>query len=124
MRYTVTPHSMTRATLTADPMASLARGGRHIVQPLSGYDVRPAIDTEARDEHDACEEAWMRYQNIDEDHQTPDRKRSLMTGDMASVTDESGSTTWWIVCSFGWSQTVAPGDVRVEVSKPEESEED
>ena len=118
MTFTVTPHALNRDVLTRDPMATLARGSRHIVQRLQDYDVRPAIEADVTSVHDACERAWVIYQNIDEDRQTPDRKRSLMTGDMVKVEDGDGAATWWICCSFGWSETVAPGDVRVEVESP------
>jgi hypothetical protein len=123
MKFTVTPHALGRDVLTRDPMATLARGSRHIVQRLGDYDVRPAIEADVEDAHDACEVAWMRYQNIDEDRQTPDRKRSLMTGDMVKVEDEAGAATWWICCSIGWTETIAPGDVRVEVEAPDADDE-
>lgn len=123
MTYTVTPHTLGRDVLTRDPMATLARGNRHIVQPLGDYDRRETINADVNDAHDACEEAWMRYQNIDEARQTPDRKRSLMTGDMVEVISPDGDTTWWICCSIGWTRTVEPGDVRVEVEAPGEDDE-
>lgn len=124
MKYTVTPHALTRDVLTRDPMATLARGSRHIVQQLGDYDVRPAIEAEVDTAHDACERAWVAYQNIDDDRQTPDRKRSLMTGDMVKVEDDGGSASWWICCSFGWTETVPPGDVRVEVESAKVDEKD
>ena len=124
MTYTVTPHALGRDVLTRDPMATLARGARHIVQRLEDYDRRIAIEADVADPHDACEAAWTRFQNIDEARRTPDGKRSLMTGDMVEVVAPDGETTWWICCSFGWTRTVAPGDVRVEVQAPEDDGEE
>ena len=69
----------------------------------------PTIEADVEDAHAACERAWGAYQNIDEDQQCPDGGRSLMVGDMARV--ECGSTvSWWICCSIGWTETVAPGN--------------
>ena len=109
MKYRVTPFCLSHATLMADPMASLARDDRHTVQAIGGYDERPAIDTDAEDAHAACAHAWGAYQNLDEDHRCPDGGRSLMVGDMVRV-ECSDETTWWICCSFGWTETVAPAD--------------
>ena len=109
MKYRVTPFCLSSATLMADSMASLARDERHTVQPLSGYNERPAIEADVEDAHAACERAWTTYQNLDDDHQCPDGGRSLMVGDMARV--ECGEdVTWWICCSIGWTETVAPTD--------------
>jgi len=109
MKYRVTPFCLTSVTLIADSMASIAREERHTVQPLSGYDERPAIEVDVEDAHAACERAWTTYQNLDYDHQCPDGGRSLMVGDMARV--ECGEdVTWWICCSIGWTETVVPTD--------------
>ena len=109
MKYQVTPLCLTDAILMADPMAMLARGGRHTVQAISSYEERPAIEADVEDAHAACERAWGAYQNLDEDQQCPDGGRSLMVGDMTRV--EAGEdTTWWICCSVGWEQTVAPSE--------------
>lgn len=118
MIITVTPFSITERVFLEDPMATLARGGRHIIQTRNGYDERHSFTVEASALHDACEEAWKRYQNIDEGRQTPDRGRSLMTGDMVRLVNDDADETWWICCSFGWEQTQAPGDERVEIGTP------
>ena len=110
MAFKVTPFCMTEALLRRDPMAMLAREERHTVHVVADYDERPTIDSGAADAHGACEHAWATFQNIDENWQTPDGGRSLMVGDMARVTDEDGNTTWWICCSMGWAETMAPNE--------------
>lgn len=117
MIVTVTPFTLNETSLYGDPMATLARGGRHIVQAVSGYDERESFTVDVAEQHDACEEAWKRYQNIDESRRTPDGGRSLMTGDMMRVVDEAQTATWWICCSIGWEQTREPGAERVEINK-------
>lgn len=110
MAYTITPHSI--ANLGDDPMALLTSGGRHVVQPIGSYQARKPIVSMMSDPHDACGYAWNVYQNVDDDHLTPDGGRSLMTGDMALLVDDDGVETWWIAASSGWIQTFAPGDRR------------
>lgn len=120
MKYHVTPYCMTRAILTSDPMAMLARENRHTVHPLSSYEKRQMIEVDAADEHAACECAWSTFQNLDDDHLCPDGGRSLMVGDMVEVVcvDEQrgGHFSWWICCSFGWTETIAPRDEKQEIS--------
>lgn len=116
MMFTATPYTLSRSVFLRDPMATLARGGRHVVEKLEDYDLRPAVEADVADAHDACERLWVTYQNIDEGRRTPDGGRSLMTGDMALVLDGEGVESWWICCSIGWKATIAPGGTRVEVN--------
>lgn len=109
MQYQITPFCLSQAIIMADSMATLAREDRHTVRALNNYDERQTIVAEADDAHAACECAWKAFQNIDEDWKTPDGGRSLMVGDMVRV-QLGDTTTWWICCSFGWTETVAPTD--------------
>ena len=116
MQYEVTPFCLSQAIITADSMATLAREERHTVQALKNYDERQTIVAEADDAHAACESAWKAFQNIDEEWMTPDGGRSLMVGDMVRV-QCGGTFTWWICCSFGWTQTVEPGTESQRIEK-------
>ena len=109
MQFKITPFCLTHKSIMADPMATFASESRHMIQPLSGYEERQTIVVDAEDAHAACEMAWQTFQNIDENWQTPDRGRSLMVGDMVRLENEK-ATTWWICCSFGWTQTLEPGE--------------
>lgn len=115
MPFTVTPFCMSRKLLERDPMAMMAKEERHTVHVVSDYDERQTIEADVADAHAACEKAWTVFQNVDEDWRTPDGGRSLMVGDMARVTDASGAKTWWICCSFGWAETVAPNEDAMQI---------
>ncbi len=117
MKFLVTPLAMSEEIFLKDPMASFARPDSHTVQAISDYENRPETEVEADEILAACEKVWTMFQNIDEDHLCPDDGRSLMVGDMLKVTDEDDKTSYWICCSFGWTQTLKPTNeaVRVEV---------
>lgn len=115
MKYQVTPFAINMDVFSKDPMIGFARKDRHVVGALEDYEERRPLEVEAENPHDACEMIWSKYQNIDESRQTPDRKRSLMVGDMVQVVDAYGEESWWIACSMGWEKTVKPGAERNEV---------
>jgi len=121
MLYRVTPFCLSQNIVMADAMATLAREERHTVQALDDYEERQTIEFGADDADAACERAWTTFQNIDETHQCPDGGRSLMVGDMVRV-QCGGTITWWICCSFGWTQTVEPGAEAQRIENPLRSE--
>ena len=114
MKYIMTPFCLTRDIMMKDPMATFARPEKHVVQPLSGYEERQTIEIEEDSDLSACENIWNVFQNLTEDHLTPDGGRSLMVGDMVRM-NKDGEVSWWICCSFGWEKTVAPNELRQEV---------
>lgn len=115
MKYKITPFALGSDILGKDPMVSFARQEKHVVEAIGNYDERQLLEVEAESADEACEIVWAKYQNIDEGRLTPDRKRSLMVGDMARVVDAHGEESWWIVCSMGWAKTAKPGAERNEV---------
>lgn len=115
MTFKVTPFCMNDKLLRRDPLAMMARETKHTVHVLADYDERQTIDADVTDAHAACEIAWQTFQNVDENWQTPDGGRSLMVGDMVRVTDGAGNATWWICCSLGWTETLAPNDTDMQV---------
>lgn len=115
MKYKITPFALGSDILGKDPMVSFARQEKHVVEAIGNYDERQLLEVEAESPDEACEIVWAKYQNIDEGRLTPDRKRSLMVGDMARVVDAHGEESWWIVCSMGWAKTAKPGAERNEV---------
>lgn len=116
MKYNVTPLCLTREITSADPMATFATDEKHTVQAITSYEERQTIEADVSDAHDACEQAWKVFQNIDENWKTPDGGRSLMVGDMVRLESEEGRE-WWICCSMGWAQTVEPGSQAQRIEK-------
>jgi hypothetical protein len=52
-----------------------------------------------------CNDMWRIFQNIDENHLTPDDGRSMMCGDIVEISNASGST-YHMVASIGWKRVV------------------
>lgn len=116
MKYKITPFALSSDILGKDPMVSFARQEKHVVEAIGNYEERQLLEVEAENPNEACEIVWAQYQNIDENRLTPDRKRSLMVGDMARMVDAHGEESWWIVCSMGWAKTAKPGAERNEIA--------
>lgn len=115
MKYVVTPFTLSNATLEGDPIIVLVLRRRKVVLPLAGYDERVALEIDAVNPAEACERLWTAYQNVDAVRRTVDGGRSLMTGDMARVTDDDGREEWWLCCALGWTETPPPAEHRIEM---------
>jgi len=115
MTLRVTPFCMSSALLVRDPLAMLSRENRHTVHVAGDYEERQTLEVDVKDGEAACERAWTVFQNIDENHSTPDDGRSLMVGDLVRVTTESGDESWWICCSMGWAETMAPNEDTMQI---------
>jgi hypothetical protein len=69
------------------------------------YSPRLVHEVEADGEMDALHTIWDMYQNLDENHQTPDRLQSMQSGDLVHV---KTTDRWWLVLSIGWDNIAAP----------------
>lgn len=110
MKFKATPYEISRAAVEKDPYATFVYPDKYKVQKKSDYEERKTIEVECESAKWACEELWKKFQNIDESWLTPDNKRSLMTGDLARIEDESGNVAWFICASIGWIEIKEPGE--------------
>jgi hypothetical protein len=119
MKFKATPYEISRKAVESDPYATFVYPGRYKVQKMEDYLERQSIEVKCESAKWACEELWKTFQNIDENWHTPDNKRSLMTGDLARIEDETGKVSWYICASIGWIEIEEPGDAVLEVKKEE-----
>lgn len=63
----------------------------------------PQSQTREERDMEACEHIWTMFQNIDENHRTPDRGRSLAVGDIVRIEDHNG-TRYFQCMNFGWNE--------------------
>lgn len=98
MKFAATPLTM-KAAYFAASYENTTRAGFG-----TDYDVRKTIEVEGESAAWAAEQVWMAYQNIDEERRTPDRKRSMMVGDLVQLIDDRGEETLWIVSGLGFKR--------------------
>ena len=108
MRFKSTPFTQNDQALDHPEMVLAPTPHNHRVGAIDEYDARQEIEVEAESAHAATEDVWKVFQNINEDHCTPDNGRSLMTGDLVRIIGENGAESWWICCLQGWHQIDAP----------------
>lgn len=108
MRFALTPYTQNDYAFMHPDFVPFPKPERHRVGLSLEYDRRSEIEIVALSIEDALADCWLAYQNIDEQHKTPDAGRSLMTGDLIHVVTSIGQESWWICCTFGWHKTTAP----------------
>ena len=103
--YDATPFAMTTEFFSgAGGLAGLT--GEYGELMSSNYSERQTVQVEGKTPKAAAEQVWEIFQNIDDDHLTPDDGRSLMVGDLVRLR-ENGTDTWLQVATFGF-KVVAP----------------
>lgn len=106
-----TPFTIADAFLEKRFLATIAGPSRHAVLPMAEYQERATIEIDlVGDVESSVEQVWIRFQNIDDDHLTPDGGRSMMTGDLVRIVDDGERESWWIACSIGFASTTRPTD--------------
>lgn len=118
MRFKVTPYAQNELALRHPDLVHFPSPSNHRVGEIAEYDVRQPLDLDAPSAHDALEQCWELYQNIDSAWLTPDGLRSLMTSDLALLISENGAESWWICCSSGWHETSAPQGYEAKLALP------
>lgn len=120
MKFNATPYTIKPEAFVADVRSILVKPNDHRVLRMEDYTKRKALVVKAEGAREACDTVWMKYQNISHMKRTPDKGRSMMTGDLVHIVDEKNEESWWIVCSLGWAKTVCPGDECVEITEAKE----
>lgn len=111
MRYKATPFTMTELGITHPERIAALAAGRTRVGGVDEYRERTTIEVDAMDPYAAAECAWYTFQNIDEDHVTPDDEPSMQIGDLVRVSDELGSTSWLQAAAHGFREIAAPAEL-------------
>lgn len=73
------------------------------VGAVTDYDARPSLKSDGDSVDNALEYAWHTYQNLHDDHLTPDGKRSMMVGDIIKV-EHNGTTSFHRVEMVGFKE--------------------
>ena len=89
MKYIATPHCMTTEFFQAN-----TGWGDH--GEMADYEPRLTVQVEADSPTSAASQIFTQFQNLDDDHLTPDDGRSLMVGDLVMLQEPYGSKVHWL----------------------------
>ncbi len=119
MKFETTPFTQNRRGMLANADILFPSATNYRVGPAAEYDERQTVSVDAADPEEALALTYLRFQNVEDDHQTPDGGASIMKLDLIRL-DDGRNVTWWTCCTFGWHQVEEPSDTEF-VMAPEDA---